>query len=175
MLVAQQQNARIYSDHQSSPGKTPKELLVEPGVFHTPTVDHAVDHRRQTFHLGLPAGRAARMKNDRPRLLLQCPIDIPDQLSEPLQVGLARLSVEQILEPAIAISGKVTVRFATTQRYRGLRRAPRHAAALPYRQTTATIRIHNDESRCRGVFAAAEAFIDAALIVVSPNDRLATG
>src|SRR6266478_7273274 len=89
-------------------------LLVEPDVFHAPTVDHAIDHRWQTFHLGLPAGRAPRMKNDRPRpLLLQCPIDIPDQLSAPLRVGLARLSMKQILEPAIAVSGKVAVGFAS--------------------------------------------------------------
>src|SRR5271156_6365425 len=49
-----------------SSGNVPKELLVEPDVFHTPT-DHAIDHRRQTFHLGLPAGRTPRMKIDRPR------------------------------------------------------------------------------------------------------------
>src|SRR3981189_2570219 len=77
--------------------KTPKELLVEPDVFHTPTIDHAIDHRRQTFHLGLPAGRAPRMKTDRPRP----PSCSVLQLSAPLPVGLARLSMERILEPAM--------------------------------------------------------------------------
>src|ERR1700720_348340 len=95
-----------------SSGKAPKELIFKPDVFHAPAVVDAIDHRCQTFNPGLPAGRAPRMKNDRPRpLLLQCRIDIPDQLSAPLRVGLARLSVEQILEPAIAISGEVAVRF----------------------------------------------------------------
>src|ERR1700720_3952749 len=97
-----------------SSGKAPKELLVEPDVFHAPAVVDAIDHRRQTFRLGVPAGCAPRLKNDRPRsLLLQCSIDIPDQLSAPLQVGLARLSMKQILEPAIAVSGKVAVGFAS--------------------------------------------------------------
>src|SRR5215472_10189582 len=114
MLVVQQQNARIYSGHQSIVGKAPKELLVEPDVFDAPAVVDAIDHRRQTFHLGVPAGRAPRMKNDRPRsLLLQCRIDIPDELPAPLRVGLARLSMEQILEPAIAISRKVAVGFTS--------------------------------------------------------------
>ena len=91
-----------------SSGRASKELLVKPDVFHAPAVVDAIDHRRQTFHLGVPAGRAPRMKNDRPRpLLLQCFIYIPDQLPAPLRVGLARLSMEQILELAIAVSGKI--------------------------------------------------------------------
>jgi hypothetical protein len=38
MHSVQQQNARIYLDHQSIVGEGPKELLVDPDVFHAPIV-----------------------------------------------------------------------------------------------------------------------------------------
>jgi hypothetical protein len=38
MHAVQQQNARIYLDHQSIVEEGPKELLVEPDVFHAPIV-----------------------------------------------------------------------------------------------------------------------------------------
>ncbi len=53
------------------------------------------------------------MKDDRPRPFpLQYRVDVPDQLLAPCRVGLARLLVKQILEPAIAVSGEVAVRLA---------------------------------------------------------------
>jgi hypothetical protein len=41
MHAVQQQNARIYLDHQSIVEEGPKELLVEPDVFHAPIVSNA--------------------------------------------------------------------------------------------------------------------------------------
>jgi hypothetical protein len=53
------------------------------------------------------------MEDDRARsLLLQCLVDVPNQLLALWLVGLARLPVELILELAIAISSEVAVRLA---------------------------------------------------------------
>jgi hypothetical protein len=44
----------------------------------------------------MPAGRPARVEDDRPRsFLLQCRINVPNQLPALVLVGLARLPVEQ--------------------------------------------------------------------------------
>ena len=42
-------------------------LFVEPDVFEPPAVVDAVDHDGQAFDPGLPAGPAARVKDDWPR------------------------------------------------------------------------------------------------------------
>ena len=51
------------------------------------------------FDPGMPAGRPARVEDHRPRpFLLQCCVDVPDQLFADFRIGLTRLPVEQILE-----------------------------------------------------------------------------
>ena len=56
-------------------------LLVEPDVFHAPAVVDAVDHDREPLDIGLLAGRAARIEDDRScRILRQLPFDLPYQL-----------------------------------------------------------------------------------------------
>src|SRR6516165_1870373 len=82
-----------------------KGLFVEPDVFETPAVIDAVAHDRQPLDPGLPAGCPARVGDDRPdRVLLQFPVDLPDQLLALLLVGLDRLPVEPPLHLAIAVS-----------------------------------------------------------------------
>jgi hypothetical protein len=57
-----------------------ESLLVEPNVFHAPTVEQAVDHDREPLHPRLPAGRKPRVKDDRPYpVFRQFPFDLPDQ------------------------------------------------------------------------------------------------
>jgi len=57
------------------------DLPVEPDVFHAIAVVDAVDHCRQALHIGLLAGAAARIENNRPGALLgQSPFDLPYQL-----------------------------------------------------------------------------------------------
>src|SRR5215470_1469587 len=56
-------------------------LLVEPDVFHSIAVVDAVDHRHEPLDIGLLAGLATRIEDDRPGLLLgQAPFDRPHQL-----------------------------------------------------------------------------------------------
>src|SRR5437868_5651371 len=56
-------------------------LLIEPNILHAPPVKKAVDHNRQSLELGLPAGREAIVKKDRPRaVLLQFLVDVPNDM-----------------------------------------------------------------------------------------------
>src|ERR1700719_2796750 len=64
-------------------------LLIQPEVFEAPAIVLAVDHDRQALDLGLPAGRGAEMINDRTRaVLLQFLVDLPDELTALLRIGL---------------------------------------------------------------------------------------
>src|SRR5438552_15132955 len=47
-----------------------KSLLVEPDILHAPAVEDAVDHDGQPFDVGLPAGSAAPVIDDRPGAIL---------------------------------------------------------------------------------------------------------
>ena len=88
-------------------------VIFEPDVVEPPAVVHAVDHRRQALDLGMPAGRAADVEDDRPgALFLQPAVDIPDQLPSLFPVGLGGLTPERRFELAIAIAGEVAVRIA---------------------------------------------------------------
>ena len=69
------------SERNTSADKARGPLLVEPDVFHAPAVVDAVDHDREPFDIGLLAGRAARIEDDRScRILRQLPFDLPYQL-----------------------------------------------------------------------------------------------
>src|SRR3954447_20318588 len=63
-------------------------LLIEPRVLEAPAVINAVDHDRYALDIGLHTGGAARVKHNGPRpVLLQPPVDLPDQLSALFLVG----------------------------------------------------------------------------------------
>src|SRR5207237_574954 len=73
----------------------------------------AVDHRRQPFDIGLRAGAAARVENDRPGSLLGQPsFDLPYQLLAFCRIGLGGLPVDQLVDLRIAIAGVVPYRPA---------------------------------------------------------------
>src|SRR5829696_8456967 len=56
-------------------------LFVEPDVLHPVTVVDAVDHRHEPLDVGLRAGAAARVEDDRARPLFgQDPLDLPHDL-----------------------------------------------------------------------------------------------
>src|SRR5215813_5314257 len=55
--------------------------LVKPDVFHPPGAEDVVDVDRQTVHVGLNAGPAGAVINDRPGVVLgQLALDRPQQL-----------------------------------------------------------------------------------------------
>src|SRR6516164_1906102 len=57
-------------------------LLVEPDVLHAPAVGDAVDHDRQSFHIGLPAAGTSIVKDDRASIVLgQLSFDFPIRVS----------------------------------------------------------------------------------------------
>src|SRR5438477_12329555 len=88
-------------------------LAVEPPIFHAPAIVLAVDHDRYALELRLPAGRGAKVVDDRPRaILLQFLVDVPDQALALLLVGFRRLFLEQLLELAVAVAGVVALRAA---------------------------------------------------------------
>src|ERR1700732_3716790 len=71
-------------------------LLIEPDVFHAIAVENAVDHDRQPFDIGLPAGPVAVVKDDRPGAVLgKLALDCPHQLLAPSRGGLDRLLLDQ--------------------------------------------------------------------------------
>src|SRR5207247_6341463 len=79
-------------------------LFVEPDVFAAIAAGDAVDHDRQPFDVGPPAGCAAGIEDDRPgavfsHLLFDC----PDQLLAPGLVGLDRLPLDQLIHLRAAI------------------------------------------------------------------------
>src|SRR5436305_465926 len=68
------------------------ELPVEPDVFEAPAVVDAVDHDRQPLDRRLPAGALDIVEDDRPgAVLLQSPVDLPDQFLALVLVGQRRL------------------------------------------------------------------------------------
>src|ERR1700730_12409775 len=72
--------------------EAPEPLLVEPDVFHAPTVEDAVDHQGQPFNVRLPTRPVAAVEDDRSSIVLrQLPFDLPHQLLSLLLVRLARL------------------------------------------------------------------------------------
>src|SRR5258708_4342804 len=88
-------------------------LLVEPDVFHTPAVIDAIDHDGEPLHIGLPAGRAARGKDDGPGAVLrQLPFDLPYQLFALLRIGFHRFPIDQLFDLGVAVAGIIPLRTA---------------------------------------------------------------
>src|SRR6516164_6052926 len=88
-------------------------LAVEPDVFHAPAVEAAVDHDCQPLQLWLHAGHQAAVVEDRARpVLLQFPVDLPDQPPALIPVGHRRLLDELLLQIGVAIAGIVALRSA---------------------------------------------------------------
>jgi len=82
-----------------------EDLLIEPDVFHTPTVVGAVVHDCQPPAPGLLAGRAARIKDDRAhRRLCQQPLDVQDELFAFLRIGFGRLFIHELIDLGVAIA-----------------------------------------------------------------------
>src|SRR5467141_211059 len=93
-----------------------KGLFVEPDVFHAPAVEDAVDHDRQALDPGLLAGPAAAIEDDRPGVVLrQLALDRPQQPLAPVQVGLTRLLLDQLVHLGIAVAIPVDVRTAAVK------------------------------------------------------------
>ena len=68
------------------------QLFVEPDVFHAIAVVDSVEHRHEPLNLGLHAGAAARVEDDRPGAVFgQPPFDFPDQLLALFAVRLGGL------------------------------------------------------------------------------------
>src|ERR1700730_494017 len=85
-----------------------RHLLVEPDVLEARAVVDAVDHLGHPLHPWLVADRRARVKEDRPDVVLdQFPFDLPYQQPPLLRVGLYRLPVDQSIDFLVAISAIV--------------------------------------------------------------------
>src|SRR6516162_10435019 len=85
-------------------------LLVEPGVLKAPAIVIAVDHHRVPLELGLPAGRRARIEDDRTcGVFGQSAFDLPHQLLALVAFGLHRLLVDQPVDLGIAITGVIAL------------------------------------------------------------------
>src|SRR6266568_8990852 len=83
-------------------------LPIQPYILEAPAVVDAVDHHRQPFHLGLPAGRRAIVEDDRPGgVLLQFPVDLPYQLLALVLIRHRRLLVELLVELGVAVAAVV--------------------------------------------------------------------
>src|SRR5262245_59725649 len=89
------------------------ESMLEPDVLEAPAVVGAVRHDRDPLHPRRPAGRPARMQDDRSRyVLLQLSVDLPNQLLALFQIRFRRLQVEQLLELLVAIVSVIALRSA---------------------------------------------------------------
>src|SRR5438270_8465722 len=74
-------------------------LPVEPDVLHPVAVVDAVDHRHEPLDVGLGAGAAARIEDDRPRPILgETALDLPHQLLALPDIGFGRLPIDQLVD-----------------------------------------------------------------------------
>src|SRR5260221_3957388 len=79
-------------------------LSIEPDVFHAPAVVDAIGHQGDAFDLGPPAaGVATEIQHRAHDVLLQPPVDLPDQALALLLVGLHRLLVDQLVDLLVAV------------------------------------------------------------------------
>src|ERR1700756_4114454 len=98
---------------ESVPTILRKPLLVEPDVFHPPSVEDAIDHQDQPLHVRLTTRPAAAVEDDWSGIVVRpLPFDVPHQLLSFLLVCFARLPTNQLLYLGIAII--VSVKFRTT-------------------------------------------------------------
>src|SRR6516165_4097883 len=96
-------------------------LLVEPDVLHAPAVGNAVDHDRQSFHIGLPAAATSIVKDYRAGTVLgQLAFDFPNQSSARLLIGLCRLLIDQLVDLRIAVAVVVQVSAAPVEQVKVL-------------------------------------------------------
>src|SRR5688572_25956102 len=88
-------------------------LSIQPDVFEAPVIVDRVDRQFDAFRLRPPAGGALAVLDHRAgAVLLQPLVDLPDQLPAGLDVGHARLLVEQLLDLRIAVVRVVAFRAA---------------------------------------------------------------
>src|SRR3954466_5821433 len=87
--------------------------LVQPDVLEAGVVVDAVVVHGEILHIGLPAGAAAVVLDDRARGVLdQQVLDIPDDLLALCLVGFAGLREDQLVAFRVAIFGVVARRLA---------------------------------------------------------------
>jgi len=87
-----------------------RRLFIEPNILHAPAIEQAVNHDRQSFQLGSPAGReAVVVKNRSSTILLQFLVDFPNEISALLWIWLRRLLIEKLVDLGITIAGVITV------------------------------------------------------------------
>jgi len=95
-------------------------LFVEPDVLAAMAVEDAVGHYRQPLDIGLPAGPAARIEDDRPcAVFSELAFDGPDQLRAALPVALDRLPFDQLVDFRVAVAVPVEVRAAPIKQIQG--------------------------------------------------------
>jgi len=83
-------------------------------------VEDAVGHYRQPLDIGLPAGPAARIEDDRPCVVFsELAFDGPDQLRAALPVALDRLPFDQLVDFRVAVAVPVEVRAAPIKQIQG--------------------------------------------------------
>src|SRR5207248_10371782 len=88
-------------------------LPTEPHALAPPAVESAVDGQVEALDARPPAGRGARVEDDRPRgVARKAPLDLPHQLPPLLGIGLARLPVDLGVDLLVAKAGVVAVRAA---------------------------------------------------------------
>src|SRR5215469_14397133 len=86
---------------------------VEPDVLHAPAVVLAVGHDGEVLDPRLSAGAEAHVVDDRPRaVLLELPVDLPDQPLALVAVGQGRLLDKELLQVRVAVGGVVALRTA---------------------------------------------------------------
>src|SRR6516162_5521746 len=91
-------------------------LFVEPDVFTAIAGVDAVDHQSQPFDVRLPAGCAAGIEDDRPRIILgELALDCPRQLLAALAIGFDRYLLDEPVHLRIAIPIPVEARTAAVK------------------------------------------------------------
>src|SRR6516164_5539435 len=87
-----------------------RRLFIEPNILHAPAIEQAVNHDRQSFQLGSPAGReAVVVKNRSSTILLQFLVDFPNEISALLLILPRSTVIEKPVDFGITKSRFITV------------------------------------------------------------------
>src|SRR5262245_64717723 len=97
-------------DAPLSPPPPALPLLIEPHVLEAPIVVNAVGVQDEAFHVRMPAGGGARIRDDGARQILGEPaLDLPHQLFALGGVGFLRLLVDQGVDVLVAVLREVAL------------------------------------------------------------------
>src|SRR4051794_38558692 len=83
-------------------------LPIQPDILKAPTIEAAVDHDREAFHVGLSTGCAARVEDDRAHpTFVQLALDLPDQLPARTCIRDGRLAFDQLIDIRVTIAVRI--------------------------------------------------------------------